>query len=656
MLLCSAWQLHAADTFRASSEQPGFPAQGAMDGDRFALDNRHAWVGAAGTSNWWWQAEFAPPRPVGAILQVVGDHEFVLRNAPRSYVWEGSDDGAQWRPLGGASQVDERRIYRLHRLARPESVRFIRLSIQAAHGDFPVVREVEFSPDPNAVVPFPEWIVAVNVTHDSALPGEGKEFAPLAKSCAGWESLQAQQIWLTDFHDAFLAAEPRPLCGFLSGSFRDWCEVDREHWRGVQEVLRGQRLPIWASCGGAQGLAIVSEYGVDQPWDCPHCRDPIRPKTPLYTHIGHKPGPLVCGQYDRCVFERGPMAIRTLRPDPVFAGLPEDFTAMQSHCGQIEWTPKGWELIATAGPGGLTRTQCLRFEDRPIYAAQFHIEMSGTPDVSRRIMGNFLGLAKSSGGYPLADTGTRAAAKPEPLAPGSVRPKEPAVQAVARGREFLLGLIHPELHLLPEFKGHHVIWLYHDNYLAAKVLAATHPVEAARITAAIRSYGVGHSGKIELLFGESELPFRHYELRDVAIEGGFTIRSEFTTDAVNPHFTQYADLQCFAAIAEPDAAKARAHFDAALAMWDGTGFTDPATRVMKRFATYKLALALLAARRVGDHSPALAVMRERLLKMQADSGGWITDYRPDGTPVGMANVETTCLAILALEAPAKAAP
>lgn len=236
------------------------------------------------------------------------------------------------------------------------------------------------------------------------------------------------------------------------------------------------------------------------------------------------------------------------------------------------------------------------------------------------------------------------------------RADEPEPNAVQRGREFLLRLMNPELHLLPEFAGHNVIWLYHDNYLAAKVLAPTHPAEAAKITAAIRRYGVERSGKIEMLFGEGALPLRRYELRDVAKSGKFNIRSEFSTDEVNAHLGGYADLLCFAAIAEPDVAKARTHFAAALAMWDGTGFNDDATRHSKLYATYKLALALQTARRLELQSPALTAMRGRLLKMQADSGGWITDYKPDGTPVGMANVETTSLAILALDAALRPAP
>ena len=80
--------------------------------------------------------------------------------------------------------------------------------------------------------------------------------------------------------------------------------------------------------------------------------------------------------------------------DPAFTGLPPEFTVMESHCGQIEWPPAGWTLVATAGQGSQTRMQCLRVNGRPIYAAQFHIEMTGTPEASRKIMSNFLGLAK----------------------------------------------------------------------------------------------------------------------------------------------------------------------------------------------------------------------------------------------------------------------
>ncbi len=39
----------------------------------------------------------------------------------------------------------------------------------------------------------------------------------------------------------------------------------------------------------------------------------------------------------------------------------------------------------------------------------------------------------------------------------------------------------------------------------------------------------------------------------------------------------------------------------------------------------------------------------RLLAQQARDGGWITDYTASGKCVGLANVETTSLAILAID-------
>ncbi len=197
-----------------------------------------------------------------------------------------------------------------------------------------------------------------------------------------------------------MAIEPRPLCAFLSGNFSDWCQKDRRAWRGIEQILTAGRLPMWASCGGAQGLAILADTGTEKPWDCPHCRDPRAPKTPIYGHIDHDAAPdLECGDYSHCKFERGPTNLRQLAADPVFAGVPREFRSVESHCGQIQYAPRGWVHVATKGDGAKTDMQCLRVADRYIYAAQFHIELDGTPDSSRRIMSNFLALAKNWGGY-----------------------------------------------------------------------------------------------------------------------------------------------------------------------------------------------------------------------------------------------------------------
>ncbi|MFO1460982.1 MAG: hypothetical protein U1G08_16455 [Verrucomicrobiota bacterium] len=378
----------------ASGSADGTLPGGAMDGDRFSVEAGHLWRGDAGASHWWWQVDFGSPRAVGTVLQVLGGHEFVLNSGPAASVWQASADGVTWNPLPETAVSRETHLFRIHRLSTAIRTRFLRWVVDDVVGSAPTLREVEVYPETGSPVPFPDWVLAVNVTEDPSLPGHGQEFLPLARSVR--PDLRAQQIWIPDLSPEWIAVEPRPMAAFLSGSFRDWCEVNRDHWKGVERVLRAGRLPMWASCGGAQGLAILAENGTDQPWDCPHCRKADAPRLPIYIHIGHRPGAaiLTCGHYDDCVFERGPHRIRPRVADPVFEGLPPEFSVMESHCGQIGWAPNGWDLIAEGGPGTKTRIQCLRLRGHPVYAAQFHIEMDGTPEVSRTLMGNFLRVAK----------------------------------------------------------------------------------------------------------------------------------------------------------------------------------------------------------------------------------------------------------------------
>ncbi len=222
-------------------------------------------------------------------------------------------------------------------------------------------------------------------------------------------------------------------------------------------------------------------------------------------------------------------------------------------------------------------------------------------------------------------------------------------------RQFLAGLFDSALNLLPEFRGASVYWLYHDNYLAAKVLEKTYPDVAGKITKAIQGFGIKESGKIEIVFGEAKrpLPFRHYQLVDVRRLGGKIIKTEIVTDKEMVGWEGYADLLLLAALAEKNVPMAKQHFQRALEMWDGKGFKDRATHAGSLYATYKLALALIAAHKFNERPAAFAAIVDRLLAQQAKGGGWITDYDTNGKPVGMANVETTSLAILAVEAMSK---
>jgi hypothetical protein len=225
-------------------------------------------------------------------------------------------------------------------------------------------------------------------------------------------------------------------------------------------------------------------------------------------------------------------------------------------------------------------------------------------------------------------------------------------QRIQRGESFLVNLFDESLQLLPEYKGSRTYWLFHDNYLAAHLLGRSHPDLSRRIRSSLIRFGVTNSGKIEIVFDEAEkpLPFRTYVLTNVALVEGKTIRTELVTTNVLAGWQQYADLLLLASLAQAGSAPddARRNFEKAAAMWNGEGFQDPASRRGGMYATYKMALFLIAADRLNISPPNRADVIARLLAMQTSEGGWITDYK-EGKPVGLANVETTCLALLALK-------
>jgi hypothetical protein len=69
-----------------------------------------------------------------------------------------------------------------------------------------------------------------------------------------------------------------------------------------------------------------------------------------------------------------------------------------------------------------------------------------------------------------------------------------------------------------------------------------------------------------------------------------------------------------------------------------------------------VALALLATCKLKLHLDEQGALVGRLLKQQGEDGGWVTDYDEKGRHLGRANVETTALAVVALDAVAPAAP
>jgi hypothetical protein len=226
-------------------------------------------------------------------------------------------------------------------------------------------------------------------------------------------------------------------------------------------------------------------------------------------------------------------------------------------------------------------------------------------------------------------------------------------ESATKARKFLINLIDPSLDILPEFPGSKIYWLYHDNYLAAKVLERTDEDSSKRIMKAIHGFGIEGSGKIEILFNESKapLPFRHHRLVEVKRLGPKIIKTEILRDEVHADWDKYTDLLFMASIAEVkrDRVAAVKFFDAGMKTWDGVGFRDRVNPKIPRYATFKIALALITASRLGEQPAVRGKMLDQLLSMQRDDGGFVTDYDSKGRRVGEANVETTSLAIMALD-------
>src|SRR5688572_9144904 len=126
---------------------------------------------------------------------------------------------------------------------------------------------------------------------------------------------------------------------------------------------------------------------------------------------------------------------------------------------------------------------------------------------------------------------------------GALAAEVDIAQRIQRGESFLTNLFDARLELLPEYRGSSTYWLFHDNYLAAHLLAKSRPDLSQRIRSSLIRFGVTNSGKIEIVFGEAQkpLPFRSYLLTNVAMLEGKTVRTEIVTTNFFAGWSEYAD-------------------------------------------------------------------------------------------------------------------
>ena len=201
-------------------------------------------------------------------------------------------------------------------------------------------------------------------------------------------------------------------------------------------------------------------------------------------------------------------------------------------------------------------------------------------------------------------------------------------------------------------------WLVSDNLLAMHALEKYCPDIANQIKSKVielaEEYnlptddeGLPISYCHEALFGEIiPLPFR--TSTNYLLEGH--IITEARDGETMSDWEQYADLLCYATLSKHNEGKkeeALMYFEIAKGMWDGKGLADGAFST--HYETYKLGLLLYTSKVLECPLEFEEELLNRLWLQQAENGGFITGYLPNGAPIGNTNSETTAIVLISLE-------
>lgn len=128
---------------------------------------------------------------------------------------------------------------------------------------------------------------------------------------------------------------------------------DRARFSGVIEAIRDLQLPLLGICGGEQLMGIA--FG-----------EPVVP-------VGR--------------FIRGYRNIEPLGDDPLFEGVQEPISVMQSHYEAVKSVPDSFKLLARSKA---TSVEAFRSSDGLMYGVQFHPECNDKAHAAgARILNNF---------------------------------------------------------------------------------------------------------------------------------------------------------------------------------------------------------------------------------------------------------------------------
>jgi len=156
--------------------------------------------------------------------------------------------------------------------------------------------------------------------------------------------------------------ERKPVAIINSGNNADYPDLPMFEYNGEFEIIRESDIPILGICAGHQLSAMA--YG--------------------YTYARSM------GWQDISALEE-PSKLTKITidvPDPIFDGIPDEFTAPEIHGWAVAHLPDSYETIASS-----TYIQAIKRTDKFLYGEQFHAEIIASYNQAVPYLENFLEMA-----------------------------------------------------------------------------------------------------------------------------------------------------------------------------------------------------------------------------------------------------------------------
>ena len=185
--------------------------------------------------------------------------------------------------------------------------------------------------------------------------------------------------------DLVRSLAPRAL--LLSGCGTWFRDFDVREFYVFEDLVRAfPQIPTLAFCGSHQLLGFMYNHGFR---NLKRVEDePMRRLRPGEAQVG-----MVNADSAGFFVEQGFYPIQVVKPDPLFADLPDPFMVRESHTCEIKQLPAEFELIAA---NENCRVQAIKHRTRPLWSTQFHPEAwQDEYPHGRQILTNFFRLAGS---------------------------------------------------------------------------------------------------------------------------------------------------------------------------------------------------------------------------------------------------------------------